>query len=205
MFRENDGSLASLYHCPLVFSPLHTMNQCYNRTPILYDVQIQFVDPITQQTHPTVVLQNCTERTKNLFQFNKDQEDYWYTLKPGLLHLDRPAVFGPKDVSAVAVGSLPGLKDARMYTRNELSSFWDSILISSASRIALKYLAEAHCLFKQQEHAQFPCYAPQTDFFVDNMIWSGYFKIGSWIRLDQLHKFMNTAETLFSYFFSNLL
>ena len=35
MFLETDGSLASLYHCPLVHSPLHTLNQCYDRIPIL--------------------------------------------------------------------------------------------------------------------------------------------------------------------------
>ena len=45
MFLETDGSLARLYHCPLVHSPLHTKNQCYDRIPILYEGQIQFVDP----------------------------------------------------------------------------------------------------------------------------------------------------------------
>ena len=28
MFLETDGSVAWLYHCPKVHSPLHTMNQC---------------------------------------------------------------------------------------------------------------------------------------------------------------------------------
>ena len=37
MFLETDGSLAWLYHCPLVHSPLHTMNQCYDRISILYE------------------------------------------------------------------------------------------------------------------------------------------------------------------------
>ena len=35
MFLETDGSLAWLYHCPMVHSPLHTMNQCYDKIPIL--------------------------------------------------------------------------------------------------------------------------------------------------------------------------
>ena len=98
MFPETDGSLAWLYHCPLVHSPLHTMNQCYNRIPILYEGQFQFVDPITRQTHPAAYIQNCTDRIKTLFQFDMDQEDKWYTLTPGIVHQDRPAVFGPKDV-----------------------------------------------------------------------------------------------------------
>ena len=86
MFLETDGSLAWLYHFPLVNSPLHTMNQCYDRIPILYEVQIQFVDPITLQTHLAADLQNCTDRMKNLFQFDMNQEDSWYTLIPGIVH-----------------------------------------------------------------------------------------------------------------------
>ena len=102
-FLETDCRLACLYHCPLVHSPLHTMNQWYDQIPILYEGQIQFVDPSTRQTHPAANLQNCTDRIKNLFQFDMDQEDSWYTLTPGIVHQDRPAVFGPTDVSPVAV------------------------------------------------------------------------------------------------------
>ena len=123
MFLETDGSLAWLYHCPLVHSSLHTMNQCCDRIPILYQGQIQFVDPITRQTHPADNIQSCTDRLKNLFQFDVDQEDSWYTLAPGIVHHDRPAVFGPKDVSPVAVHSFPGSQDAGMYTRSELINF----------------------------------------------------------------------------------
>ena len=86
MFLETDGSLAWLYHCPLVHLPLHTMNQCYDRIPILYEGQTQFVDAITRQTHPAANIQKCTDRTKNLFQFDLDQEDAWYTLTPGIVH-----------------------------------------------------------------------------------------------------------------------
>ena len=35
MFLETDGSVAWLYHCPKVHSPLHTMNQCYDKIPAL--------------------------------------------------------------------------------------------------------------------------------------------------------------------------
>ena len=72
MFLEADGSLAWVYRCPLVHSPFHTMNQCYDRVPILYEGQIQFIDPITRQIHPAAYIQNCTQRIKNLFQFDMD-------------------------------------------------------------------------------------------------------------------------------------
>ena len=50
MLLKTDGRVAWLSHCPKVHSPLHTMNQCYDKTPILYRGQTQFVDPITRQT-----------------------------------------------------------------------------------------------------------------------------------------------------------
>ena len=87
-------------------------------------------------------MQNCTDRTKNILLFDIDQEDSWCTLTPGILHQDRPAVFGPKDISLVAVHSFPGSQDAGMYTKSELSNFWDSILISAASWNALKKFSQ---------------------------------------------------------------
>ena len=150
MFPETDGSLAWLYHCPLIHSPLHTMNQCYDRIPRLYEGQVQFVDPITRQTQPAANIQNFTHRMINLFQFHMDQEDSWNTLTPGIVQLDRPAVFGPKDVSSVAVRSFPGSKDAGMYTRSDLRNFWDSILIihRCLPKRFKEFFAEAHCLFQ---------------------------------------------------------
>ena len=115
MFLETDGSLAWLYHCPLIHSPLHAMSQCYDRIPILYESQIHFVDPITRQTHPAANLQSSTDRNKNLSHFDVDQEDPCYTLTPGILHQDRPAVFWPKDVSPVTIRSYSGSQDAGMY------------------------------------------------------------------------------------------
>ena len=171
MFLETDGSLAWLYHRPQIHLPLHTMNQCYDRIPTLYGGQIQIVYPITRQTHPTANLQNCTDWIKNLSEFDIDQEDSWFTLTPGIVHQDRPSVFGPKYVSPVAVHSFPGSQDAGMYNRSELSSFWDSILVSAASRNALKKFSQKLIVFSNNKKKpdSFPYYAPQTDFYVDNM------------------------------------
>ena len=100
---------------------------------MLYQGQTQFVNPITRQTHPAVDLQISTERIRNFFQFNMDQEDSGHTLTPGIVHQDKPAAFGPNDVSPMAVHSFPGSQDAGTYIRGELSSFWDSIVISAPS------------------------------------------------------------------------
>ena len=107
-----------------------------------------------------------------------DQEDSWYTLTPGILHQYRPAVFGPKDVSPVAVHSFSGSQDAGMYTGSELSNFWDNILISAASRNASKKFSQKLIIFSNNNKNpdSLPYYAPRTDFFVDNMISPDYFK-----------------------------
>ena len=67
-FLETVGSLAWLNHCPLIHSPLHTMTQCCERIPILYEGQIQFVDPITRQTHPAANIQTVPIEEKTYFR-----------------------------------------------------------------------------------------------------------------------------------------
>ena len=154
------------------------MNQCYYQIPILYKGQIQFVDPIRRLTHPAENLQNCTDRIKNLFQCDMDQGDSSCTLIPGIVHHDRLAVFGPEDVSPVTIHSFPGSQVAGLYTRSELSSLWDSVSISAASRNALKRFSQYLIVFSNNNKNLncFPLYAPLTDFFVDNMISPGYVK-----------------------------
>ena len=92
------------------------MNQCYDRIPILYQGQIQFVDTTTRQTYPIANAQNCSDRNKNFFQLDMDQEDSWYSLTPGIVQHDKPAIFGPKEVTPVSRHSLKGFQDAGMYT-----------------------------------------------------------------------------------------
>ena len=119
-------------------------------------------DPITLQTHPAANIQNCTDQIKNLFQFDTDQEDLRYTLSPDIVHQDRPAVFGPRGVSRVAASSFPASQDAGIRTRSELSSFWDSILISAASQTALKKFPQKPIVFSNNNKNpdSFPYYAP---------------------------------------------
>ena len=183
MFLETDGSVAWLYHCPKVHSPLHTMNQCYDKIPILYSGQIQFVDPITRQTYPHAMTQNCSDRIKNLFQLDMDQGDSWYTLTPGIVHQDKPAKFGPQDITPVASHTFTGSQDAGIYTRNELKGFWDSILINTASRTALKNFSLQELRLNLTVYTTAKegtdgsrYYTPRTEFFVDKMISPGYFK-----------------------------
>ena len=107
-----------------------------------------------------------------------DQEDSWYTLTPGIVHQDRPAIFGPKKLTPMATQPLIGSQDAGMYTRNELRGFWDNILINAASRTALKKFSQNLIFYSTQQSGPdgFHYYTPRTDFYVDKMISPEYFK-----------------------------
>ena len=134
MFLSTDGSLAWLNHCPLMRCPPHVMNQCYDKIPIFYKNAIFFVDTITRHTYPDAQFQNCSDWIKNLFQFDMEDENSWFTFTPTLEHRKRPAVFGPKDVTPVSTRAFGRAGDAGIYTRAQLSEFWDKIVISVASR-----------------------------------------------------------------------
>ena len=136
MFLEIDERVAWLQFYPTIHSPHHTINQCYDRIPILYKKKIQFVDPITRQTYPHATVQKCSYRINN--QLDTDQKDFLYSLTPGIVHQGKPEIFGPEDLYKNASHSFTGSQNAGMYTRNELRCFWDGILINAVSRTALK-------------------------------------------------------------------
>ena len=178
MLLITDGSLAWLNHCPLKRSPPQVMNKSYDKIPIFYKNAIFFVDPITRQTYPGAQVQNCSDRIKNLFQFDVEDENSWFTITPTLEHRKRPAIFGPKDVTPVYRKAFGGAGDAEIYTRAQLSEFWDNILISAASRKALQKFSRELIVPNTAIHGQEQYYyhAPRTDFYVDNMISPKYFK-----------------------------
>ena len=178
MFLSTDGGLAWLYHCPLMRSPPHVMNQCYDKIPIFYKNAIFFVDPITRHTYPDAQVQNCSDRIKSLFLFDMEDENSWSTITSTLEHRKRPAVFGPKDVFPVSRRSFGGAGDAGIYTRAQLSEFWDKIFISAASRKALQKFSRELIVPNTAIHGpeQYSYYAPRRDFYVDNMFSPSYFR-----------------------------
>ena len=178
MFLSTDGGLAWLYHCPLMHSPPHVMNQCYDKIPIFYKNAIFFVDPITRQTYPDAQVQKCSDRIKNLFRFDMEDENSWFTIAPTLEHRKRPAVFGPNDVTPVSRRAFGGAGDAGIYTRAQLSEFWDNILISAASRKALPKFSRELIVPNTAIHGpkKYSYYTPRTDFYVDNMISPSFIK-----------------------------
>ena len=105
---------------------------------IIYKNAIFFVDPITRQTYPDAQVPSCSDRIRNHFQFDMEDENSWFTITPTLERRKRLAVFGPKDVTLVSRKAFGGAGDAGIYTRAQLSEFWDKILISAGSRKTLQ-------------------------------------------------------------------
>ena len=178
MFLSTDDSLAWLYHCPLMHSPQHVMDQWNDKIPIFHKNAIFFVDPITRQTYPDAQVQNCSDSIKNLFQFDMEDENSWFTKTPTLEHRKRPAVFGPKDVTPVSRRAFGGAGDAGIYTQAQLAEFWDNILNSAAFRKTLQNLSRELIVLKTTIHGpeRNSYHEPRTDFYMDNMTSRTYFK-----------------------------
>ena len=90
----------------------------------------------------------------------------------------RPAVFAPKDISAFTTQKFSQSAKAGMYTKGQLSDFWDALLISSASKNALQKITRNLIVPSNAKKGPdgYNYYAPRTDFFVDNMISPNYFE-----------------------------
>ena len=65
-----------------------------------------------------------------------------------------------------------------MYTKGQLSEFWDAILMRSASKNALQKFTRNLIVPSNAKKGPYgyTYYAPRTDFFVDNMISPNYFE-----------------------------
>ena len=177
MFLETDGSLAWLYSCPQVRSSLHTLNQCYDRIPIIYKGQIQLVDPITRQTLLDSMPQSCSDPIKKLIRNGYGPKYSWYSLSPEITPRDITAVFAPGDISPFTTQKFPQSAKAGMYTKGQLSDFWDAILMSSASKNALENFTRKLIVPSNANKGPdgYTYYAPRIDFFVENMISPNYF------------------------------
>ena len=161
------------------------------------------MDPITRQTYPDAQVQKCSDRIKDLFQFDMEDENSWFTITPTLERKKRPAIFGPKDVTPVSRRAFGGTGDAGIYTRAKLTDFCDNIFISAASRKALQKLSPEPFVRNTAVLGpeQYSYYAPRTDFYVDNKISPNYFKIIFGTLLDQSLTFWHSVEFISLAFF----
>ena len=167
MFLSTDGSLACLYHSPLMRSPV---------------AEIQY----------------CSDRIKNLFQFDMEDEKSWFNIASTLENRKQPAVFGPEDVTLVSRKAFGGAWIVGIYTRTKLSEFLDIILISAALTKALQNFSRELIVLNTAIHGpeQYSYLAPSSDFYVDNMISPNHFKINLWTLLGQVPMFWKSVKVI---------
>ena len=136
-----------------------------------------------------------------------DQEDCWYTLTAGIVHRDKPAIFGPQDINPIVSHSFTGSQDAGMWTRNEFEGFWDGILINAASRKTHKNFSQNPFVYTtaRERTDSSHYYNPRTEFFVDKMISSGNFKDNFWPHLDLFSTCLSFVEFISQSFCSSSL
>ena len=161
LFLETDGSQAGLYHCPLVPPQLHTRNQCCERIPILYHVQIQFVDLIRRQTHPAANIQkfyilnpkspprrhrprNFVVCTSTWHRAPSHSGHFW----AGKFFIRRSALFS----------LIPSCTNVHW---KRTQQFWDSIFFSAGSGNALEKISEKLIVFSnyKQDPDSFPYFS----------------------------------------------
>ena len=136
-----------------------------------------------------------------------DQEDSWYTPTPGIVHQDKPAIFGTQDINPVASHTFTGSQDAGMYTRNELKGFWDSILINAASRTSLKKFSQNLIVYTTAEEG-----TDGSHYYTRNpsSLWVRLFRLGIlninfWTHLGLLFRYLSIAEFISRSFCSSNL
>ena len=140
MFLDTDGSVAWLYHCPKLLSPLTVLDKCYDQIPILFERTTKFVDPITRQTYDFASEILCLGDYTNVFQLDLENDKSWHQLLPDPLPFKKPLLFKPTVFRHITQFHTFDTRRARMYTPKQKKKFWDDIIHASASETVLKKL-----------------------------------------------------------------
>ena len=88
---------------------------------------MHFVDPITRQTFLSANEISCQHVTQNLFQLEMDNDDSWYNLIPHPVVHNKPLVFSPTRLSRPSLHVPYFSNIAGLYTRKQLSQFWNDV------------------------------------------------------------------------------
>ena len=113
------------------------------------------------------------------------------TITPTLEHRKRPALFGSKDVTPGSRRAFGGASDAGIYTRAQLSEFWDNVIISAASGKFLPNFSRElsvpnTAIFGPEQHS---FYAREPTSMRTTQFHPAISKISLWTRLVQLPMF----------------
>ncbi len=142
-FLETDGSVAWLYSCIPMESPLKILDRCYNRIPIDIRGETFFVDPITRQTFTFANEVACDGNVENLFHLNMDDPESWYSLLPYAHIHPKPNFFSPKTIRRITQFPSGSAVTAGLYTQSDIKKFWERIVSFKKQEGLLKEWSES--------------------------------------------------------------
>ena len=140
MFLDTDGSVAWLYQCPKIISPLKILDRCYDRIPIEYEGKTHFIDPITRKTFPFANEIPCQGTYGNMFHLNLDVATSWYKLSPAPEPVNKPLISEPTEIGHITEPEEYVLQRSGLYSPDQIKDFWDNVIHNSASATILKKL-----------------------------------------------------------------
>ena len=98
MFLETDGSVAWMYHCPKILSPLRVLDISHDRIPNLFEQTTKFVNPISRQTFDFASEIPSLGDYTNVFQLDRDNDNSWHQLLPDPRPFSKRLLFKPTEL-----------------------------------------------------------------------------------------------------------
>ena len=126
------GSTAWLYDCPQFPSPLYEADKSFDCTPLYYQVNVMYINPITRQTLIMLPLYLVIIIHQNVIALGLDTDEN-YVLKPKPVLRATPLLFEPKQVQTAINSNTLTAQEAGIYTNVELTNFWNRVLITKHS------------------------------------------------------------------------
>ena len=141
-FLTMEGSIAWLYECPEVISPLDTTsNRCYDKIPIDFESKLQFVDPISRQTFEFSAEIECNGTEENIFNLDPEDPNTWVMINPNPRHVDPPNYFSMRTIKHITTLPTISASNAGLYSEEEITKFWTKIVSNKFSETIFKQFA----------------------------------------------------------------
>ena len=163
----------------------------------LFSTKCKFLCRPEHPTHlPRWQSSKLSDRIRNLFQFDMEDGNFWFTMTHALGHKKRPAVFGPKDVTPVSRRAFGAAGDAEIFTLAQLSEFFDYIFTA----LRQEKLYESFCENSSSPIQQFMDQNNKLIMLRERTtMWITWFppttsRIILWTLLGQLPTFWNSEE-----------
>ncbi len=180
-FLETDGALAWLYTCKEMMSPIHGLERCYDKIPVLVAGKTRFIDPVTRRyADPLAVNEITCEAAKDVpFHADITDPESWYTLTPFPHTSQIPSKFKPGTTANMqpwhtyesgTIGIYNNKDVARMLQKIQMGQRQEGLLKQMTAQLRMELTGESEIDGEKfwNEHIT-------RTMYIDNLISPGYF------------------------------